>query len=85
MTLKYLFTFGEERIKGITTNYQYFHIPIDSIIQEKLNSKYSIPILEMPWSKIPDYDTYHVYQKEVRYAIKDKIVMDEEFLLFNES
>lgn len=86
MTLKYAFTFGNSRINGISKNYSFFHIPIDNIIQEILKEKYNIQkITGYSWSTIPDYDTYYNYQKEVRNALKGKIVMDEEFILFNTS
>ncbi|MEI7504759.1 MAG: hypothetical protein WCJ61_15885, partial [Paludibacter sp.] len=56
MTLKYLFTLGEDRVKGILTNYRFFHIPIDNIIQDKLIGK--IERIKQPWSRIDDYAHY---------------------------
>ena len=83
MTLKYLFALGETRVSGISKNYAFFHIPIDNIIQEKLE-QLGIPKFETVWSKIPDYDSYNNYQKLVRQVFKDQIPMDVEFKLFNE-
>ena len=86
MTLKYAFTLSDNRINGISKNYSFFHIPIDNIIQELLQKKYGVQkIAECSWSKITDYDTYYNYQKQVRHILKGKIVMDEEFILFNQS
>ncbi|ESU19175.1 hypothetical protein FCR2A7T_25980 [Flavobacterium cauense R2A-7] len=83
MTLKYLFAMGESRVKGITKNYHHFHVPIDSIIMDKFQG-FGIPKLEMPWSKIKDYDTYYSYQQLVRDTFKGKIPLDVEFKLFNQ-
>ena len=86
MSLKYAFTLGENRINGINRNYQFFHIPIDNIIQEILKEKYGIEkINSSPWSKIDDYEIYYDYQKEVRRVLTGKIALDEEFKLFNKS
>lgn len=83
MTLKYLYALGETRVSGISNNYQWFHIPVDNIIQEKL-SKSNIILFKTPWSRIKDYDKYLDYQKEVRNFCGSSIPMDLEFALFNE-
>ena len=84
MTLKYAYLFGEKRINGINKNYSFFHIPIDNIIQDVLEKKHKIEkINKFRWSQIPDYETYYNYQKEVRKVFSGKIIMDEEFRLFN--
>jgi len=83
MTLKYLFALGENRIKGISRNYEYFHFPIDNIIQEKL-VKRGIPKIDNPWSRINDYGEYLKYQCLVREKFAGQIPMEVEFRLFNE-
>jgi hypothetical protein len=83
MTLKYLFALGDERINGISRNYQFFHIPIDNIIQVKL-SKSEIPKLKDRWSRINNYSEYLNYQEMVRTKFSGQIPMDVEFRLFNE-
>jgi hypothetical protein len=83
MILKYLFALGETRISGITNNYQYFHVPIDNIIMNKLQEN-GIDKFDMAWSKIKDYNTYHEYQVKIRNMYKNQIPMDVEFMLFNE-
>ena len=82
MTLKYLFVMGENRIKGINTNYHFFHVPIDNIIMEKFE-KHGIRKFDIAWSKIKDYESYYQYQLKVKDTFKDKIPMDVEFELFN--
>ena len=83
MTLKYLFAIGNEKINGIDRNYKYFHIPIDNIIQKKLNIEYNICNIPMKWSRINDYTIYMNYQIEVRSKLMGQIPMDVEFKLFN--
>ena len=83
MTLKYLFALGDERINGISRNYQFFHIPIDNIIQDKL-SKSEIPKFKVSWSRIDNYSDYLNYQELVRIKSYGQIPMDVEFRLFNE-
>lgn len=85
MSLKYLFVMGDERVSLISTNYQYFHIPIDNVIMNKL-AEHGLAKFEEVWSKIADYDSYHNYQKMARQLdiFEGKIPMDVEFLLFND-
>lgn len=82
MTLKYLFALGESRFKGISENYQFYHIPIDNIIQEKLEQE-GIEKFKERWSRIKSYSDYLGYQKKVRQHFKGQIPMDVEFKLFN--
>ena len=84
MTLKYLFVLGDNIVNGISTNYTYYHIPIDNIIQNKFLEKYDIPKLSERWSKIDDYERYLNYQIKVRQTIQNQIPMDVELRLFNE-
>jgi len=83
MTLKYLYALGEDRVGGISFNYQFFHVPIDNIIMTKFQND-GINKFDTAWSKIKDYNTYYEYQIKVRDMYKDQIPMDVEFLLFNE-
>jgi len=84
MTLKYLFALGDNIVNGISTNYIYYHIPVDNIIQDKLLKKYDIPKFSERWSRIDDYERYLNYQIKVRQTIQNQIPMDVEFRLFNE-
>lgn len=82
MTLKYLFALGESRFSGISKNYEFFHIPIDNIIQEKLESE-GIEKFKERWSRIKKYSDYLDYQKKVRQHFAGQIPLDVEFKLFN--
>lgn len=84
MTLKYLSALGNERIDGIFLNYDYFHIPVDNIIQNKLKTRLNINKINGAWSKISDYDVYLDYQKNLRKALPVHNPMDIEFRFFNE-
>lgn len=64
MTLKYIFTMGEERVPGFTAAYPFCHIPLDSIILKILEEKYQIPY-DGSWSRM-NYEDYMEIQKAVR-------------------
>jgi hypothetical protein len=83
MTLKYLFALGENRINGISKYYNYFHFPLDSIIQDKF-FEYGIPRFNIKWSRIDNYTDYLNYQLLVRKKFAGEIPLDVEFRLFNE-
>lgn len=87
MTLKYLYVMGEEKVKGISINYDYFHVPIDNIIQEEilkdLNRDHKNKFFDVVWSKISDYDKYLEFQSYVRKEYPNQIPMNVEFNLFN--
>jgi hypothetical protein len=78
MSLKYWLLFGESRIPNIESNSKFFHIPIDSIIQERFFQK-NLPA----WSKIQTYKEYFWYQKDFRERHVGKIPVLEEFREFN--
>ncbi|HEY9626224.1 MAG TPA: hypothetical protein V6C84_02895 [Coleofasciculaceae cyanobacterium] len=80
MTLKYIFTCGEERISGFSNAYSYCHIPLDNILIEKLE-KYDFPKLSCAWSRINDYGEYLMGQVWVRQTFK-AVPLDVEFLLW---
>ncbi len=85
MTLKYLYVLGEDRVPGINLNYQYFHMPIDNIIQDAmptLKKKPNVKTFET-WSKIDNYKDYLDFQQKIKQEFKDKIPMNVEFELFN--
>ncbi|MEC4051120.1 hypothetical protein OX284_016920 [Flavobacterium sp. SUN046] len=83
MTLKYMFAIGNEIINGIDKNYMFFHIPVDNIIQDKLEF-YDISKIKGKWSRIDNYEIYFQYQKLVREAFIGQIPLEVEFRLFNE-
>lgn len=80
MTLKYWLVFGNDKISSISKNYQFFHIPIDSIIQKGIFKFWK---KQKPWSKIDKYEDYFVYQTEFRKLHKNEIPIKYEFEFFN--
>lgn len=79
MTLKYWLLFGDERITGIETNAQYFHIPVDSYVQKEMIKEKS----PKAWSTINDYDVYMKYQHEHRLKQTGNYPIIDEFIFFN--
>lgn len=83
MTLKYVYAVGERHIENAWANHTYYHVPIDSIIQDKL-SRHGVTKLEMPWSQLDEMDRYFRFQKECRSAFPRETLIDVEMDLFNE-
>ena len=65
MTIKYIYTFGDERIRGFDPIYPLCHVPLDNQIINNLQC-YEPPELSLPWSGIDCYDQYLRYQKWIR-------------------
>lgn len=63
MSLKYWLVIGGNELQGIEKNHQFFHIPIDRIIKEKIFQEYDH---KFPWSKIKNYNDYFKYQLKFR-------------------
>lgn len=82
MTLKYWLIIGNDRIKGIELNYMFFHIPIDSIILEKIFAQKNP---KTPWSRIDNYDYYFAYQLLFREKFPNEIPIIFETEIFNKS
>jgi hypothetical protein len=81
MTMKYIFTAGEQRIPGFDSVYSYCHVPFDNILLGKLE-KYGFPSLNRAWSRLDKYDEYFERQKWVRQRFS-LAPMDVEFLLWS--
>ena len=84
MSLKYIYAVGDKYIPNASLNHIFYHIPIDSIIQEKLEH-FGVSSLEMPWSKLDEIFRYELFQKECRSIFQNKILIDVEMELFNET
>ena len=84
MTLKYMFILKEKRISGINRNVQFFHVPIDNIIQGKFTTEKKMLGLSERWSRVDSYSTYLEYQNQVRDNYKGEIPFEVEFRLFNQ-
>jgi hypothetical protein len=65
MTLKYVYTFGEQRISGFAPFYQYSHVPLDTILIDKLQ-RYHAPQLTKRWSRLDTYTEYLAFQHWIR-------------------
>lgn len=81
MSIKYLFALGESRHSFQIKNLEYFHIPIDNLIQIELH-KNGIEPLNTKWSRIEDYSEYLNYQIQVRNLQPKRIPLELEFELF---
>jgi len=81
MTFKYLFVLGERKINNIAMNYEFFHIPIDNIVLDKLSAM-GISKLKTSWSRVDKYEDYLDYQNKVRSKFQGQIPMDVEFRIF---
>jgi hypothetical protein len=80
MTLKYIFTFGDQRIPGYENAIPICHAPIDNIVLLQLKM-YGFPPLNCPWSQLDDYNEYLDQQKWIRETF-DKCPLDIEFQLW---
>jgi hypothetical protein len=80
MTLKYIFTVGEQRIEGFSFAYPFCHVPLDNILLEKLK-KYDFPALKCAWSRLDNYEEYLQRQNWLRQKFT-LAPMDVEFMLW---
>jgi hypothetical protein len=80
MTLKYIFTVGEQRIEGFGFAYPHCHVPLDNILLNKLE-KYDFPALKCAWSRLDDYDKYLQRQNWLRQKFS-LAPMDVEFMIW---
>ena len=81
MSLKYIFTMGEERLANYSHLYEFCHIPLDNIIIKNL-SKYKPPLLTCAWSRIDNYDEYMIFQNWVRSYFNGSTPLAVEFFLW---
>lgn len=80
MTLKYIFTVGENRILGFSFAYPFCHVPLDNILLEQLN-KFDFHALKCAWSRLDNYDDY--LQRQIWLRKRFTLApMDVEFLLW---
>jgi hypothetical protein len=79
MTLKYVYTLGEERISGFEAAYPLCHAPLDKIVVGEL-VKLGFPRLTRVWSQL-DYPEYFDRQKWIRNKFI-LVPLDMEFLLW---
>jgi hypothetical protein len=84
MTLKYLMILEAFEAEEIEKNRQYFHVPIDNVIQDSLEIKFMLPKRFGAWSKIDDYEAYLKYQDDIRKICDNEYPIGLEIILFNE-
>ena len=80
MTLKYVFTVGEEHIPGFGPAYAFCHAPIDNIVLGEL-TRYGFDCPRKVWSQF-DYGEYFKCQEWMREKFKPTPLLSVEFLLW---
>lgn len=80
MTMKYIFTVGEQKVPGFGSVYAFCHVPFDNILLKRLE-KYDFPTLKCAWSRLDKYDEYLERQKWIRQRFSFA-PMDVEFQLW---
>jgi hypothetical protein len=79
MTMKYVYTFGSEKISGFEAAYPLCHAPLDKSVIDGL-MKFGFPALKGVWSHL-DYPDYFERQKWIRNKFV-LVPMDVEFRLW---
>ena len=91
MTMKYLCVLSDANFTGdykwLGDFYPYLHVPIDSIILDKIADENEFPGIKLDnvrcWSKIKEYQDYFAVQQSLRNKLKEKdspiLPMDWEF------
>lgn len=82
MTLKYIFTLGEDLLPGFGHLVDFCHAPLDNGVITRL-CEYGFPGNSVRWTQIQDYDEYLGYQNWIR-AHFSLIPLDAEFYLWLE-
>lgn len=80
MTLKYVFTMGEERLPGFTAVYPFCHVPLDNFLLQHL-APYGLKALPCAWSRLDDYECYLSCQRWIRDSFS-LLPLDTEFLVW---
>ncbi len=87
MSLKYVFTLGEDRLPGFARLYPFAHIPIDSIVMrqvQKIAEQKMVSVVRLPtkWSQLTDYAPYLHYQEDCRKLFAGSAPLAAEFRLW---
>jgi len=80
MTLKYIFTVGEEHIPGFAPAYTLCHAPIDNIVLREL-TRYGFDCPSKAWSQF-EYDEYFKCQEWMRMKFNPTPLLSVEFFLW---
>jgi hypothetical protein len=84
MTLKYVYTMGDQRLPGYGHLYPFAHSPLDNIMLRQLNMIGDPPELSAPWSRISDYDEYLRFQRWMRACFTGSAPLAVEFHLWQQ-
>ena len=82
MALKYVFTFGEDRLPGYAGLFGLAHIPLDNIILDQLR-RFGVPRLTTRWSRLVEYEEYMGVQRWVRSTFLGSAPLAVEFHLWH--
>ena len=85
MSLKYVFTLGQDRLPGLASLYQFAHIPLDNVFLQRAEESLNIPRPCYSWSRLNDYSTYLKYQEAVRDQCSGSAPLAVEFWLWLEN
>ncbi|MGO8794533.1 MAG: hypothetical protein ACLQLC_06900 [Candidatus Sulfotelmatobacter sp.] len=80
MTLKYIYTVGEEHIQGFAPAYTLCHAPLDNTVLEEL-TRYGFDLPDKAWSQF-DYAEYFKCQEWMRNKFKPTPLLSVEFFLW---
>ena len=81
MSLKYIFSLGEDRISGFKHLYKFSHIPIDNVFLKKVIT-YGFKGINVPWSRLDNYQDYLNYQQQFRKIFVGSSPLAAEFQLW---
>ena len=82
MALKYVYVFGEEWLPGFSGLYRFAHVPLDSIILDRLARLGAPRLSSESWSRLRDYDEYLGFQHWIREKFPDSAPLSVEFHLW---
>lgn len=85
MSFKYLYCCDDFR-DDKSRNFEFCHMPLDSYTLEWYKEKFDNKKehSEIKWSTIEDYNKYHEIIKNIRIILKGKVVLEEEFSIWND-
>jgi hypothetical protein len=84
MSLKYALAMGQRRLPGFARFLKFAHIPVDRVMMHELGIQ-GAPSLDIPWSKMDNYDEYMKVQHWVRVKFAGSAPMAVEFRLWLDS
>jgi len=83
MSIKYAIALGERRLPEFSRVYPVAHAPLDRIVLSAL-AKEGMSPLDIPWSRLDDYDQYIACQDWVRRRYPGEAPLRVEYLLWQQ-